>query len=142
MRSALQGAGELEREERIAAGCLDQTYEERPRESHSEPLVKKPMQRAQRKGTDAYRSEPFARQHAVEVEWSCARVGGTLRDKQRHALVREAARSEPEDAFACCVEPLDVIDGNKDRSRSGEHTHCAEDCNGHCAGLGRLPLRE
>ena len=64
------------------------------------------------RGIEAKRSRGNARSRSRN-----ASRRGPLRNEESNALIRETPGREAEDAFARCVEPLEIVDGDEDRAR-------------------------
>jgi len=72
----------------------------------------------------------------VEAEGSADRAGGSLGDEHSHPLISQSSERELEYACGWAVEPLLVVDGDKQRVRRREMPNHAEERDGDGSSVG------
>jgi hypothetical protein len=134
----LQRACKLEREERIAVRLLVDATKRRPRKGRSESTLQQApgrpeAQRAEREPLEWKGALELGRQDAVDAS---ARAFG-----HQHAEpnVGQATKSEGERGGARRVEPLDVVDGDEQRTLPNERAQRREERDCDRAPVGRWP---
>ena len=138
---AAQGAGDLEREQRITAGGLSDAREHRASERTGEPAADDVMQRRERERTEDYAHEPVLRQGVVEVERSLILALGALRQQHPQLSGKPACR-ELERALRRGIHPLHVVDRYEHRSLAGELAEHTDQRRGRRARVSWLDRRD
>ncbi len=139
-RLPLEGASELEREERVAArGGLD-PQERRAGERDVDARMQELSERAEAQGSDGDLVQGRAGDRTIEPRrQGHARLDPAC-EQDPDRLVAEAADSEAEGERRGRVEPLDVVDRDEDRAVTGETPECVEERDGDRARFGPSSL--
>ena len=113
----VERAGQLQREERIAARPLVDAEQRLPREGPAEPVAQEPVDRADaershRQPPDALRAERLLEPRRLRP------LDEPPGEQQAHVARVEPSQRERERARRGRVEPLDVVDGDQHRARA------------------------
>ena len=123
-----QLATDLERVERVAAGKLLQAHERRACGVEAEPGHEKLMHSTETQRPDAEPPYPFVAQHPFQLE---RRAPSDLDPAGRYDqdwLLAEPAQGEPQRRRGRGVNPLQVVDGQKERSPGRDHAERRQGC--------------
>ena len=122
----IESAGQLQREERIAARPLVDAEQGLARKGPVEPVAQESMERADTERPDRQTPDRVRADRPLESR-HCS-LGAAGGEEQKHRARTEPAQGERERVRRRGVEPLEIVDRHEQRPVFGEHLQRAAGC--------------
>ena len=132
----LQGASELEREQRVSERDGLDPAQQVTGEGEREPLAQQPPQPAEVQRPDLERAPAVAAQGPFDGR----DVQGPAREQDHHPCVLEPASGHEQRLDRRRVEPLDVVDGHQQRALGGQQPQHTDERQRDLVRVGRRPV--
>ncbi len=103
-----------------------QLHKRRAWEAQTKPRAHKRSQLIDGQRSDVKRCDPVAREGPVQLEKVGIPAVRANSEQEGKRLIGQSAKRVAQHVRRCCIEPLEVVDGDNDRPRARQPSECAE----------------